>query len=479
MPTLPPPTDADRDGSTTPSKPEAGLSQETQTADKENAPPAGTTTTTVAAAPNTLSPRTAPQQDAAATAGSSDATAPQLPPELSSLYTTITTALRTQFLTSPPHTVQRLSELVLTPRTHYRHLPPYLRALDRIISVSSTTAIFPLPQASIPTTSSTAAGGILNGVSPSPSASLGSDESLGGALLTPIPWLQQQNAATNRDRARSGSANGSNNNSELVSESTEMVDGPNGAGRIETVSVVNGVFGGTGAPTTTTTTTAAAAGGPATTTATAGASSGSVPAPSADQLREAGAITQGELLRQEQEAGVVPVGQTTNPRRNALLAVGDQKEEGGEDGGVELQEEVPHARGPEEVGVEDMGPQERGPGGGLNLEAAVGRAPVAAKAEKVEEAELSPEKEMRDVDDEGEAATKVEGKDKEGDNKEEGDVAEEAKKKRGKEEGGEGAGEEGGKKKKKRKKRTTAAARNKAAAEEAAAAAKSDTEMTD
>ena len=69
--------------------------------------------------------------------------------------------------------MQRLLELVAAPRTHYRHLPKFLRAVERVVSVSSSTAAFPLADG--------AAAGFTNG--------LGSDESLGGALLTPIPWL--------------------------------------------------------------------------------------------------------------------------------------------------------------------------------------------------------------------------------------------------------------------------------------------------
>lgn len=44
------------------------------------------------------------------------------------------------------------------------------------------------------------------------------------------------------------------------------------------------------------------------------------------------------------------------------------------DTGVEGQLEQPHARGPDEVGMKDMGPQERGAArGGFDVEAAVGR----------------------------------------------------------------------------------------------------------
>lgn len=308
----------------------------------------------------------------------------------------------------------------MQPRAHYRFLPPFLRALDRVVSVSSSTGVFPLPQAVVP-----ASTGILNGITPTTSttasatnAGLGSDESLGGALLTPIPWLQSR-------EARAGSANG---NSELVSESTEMVDGPNGAGRIETVSVVNGVLStgpapaaGAATPPSSTTTSSSGASPVATPTSTAG---------STESLRDAGAVTQGELLRQEQEAGVVPVGQS-NPRNRGLLAGGagaassEQKEgeeKADEEDQQQQQEDIPHARGPEEVGVEDMGPQERGPGGGINLEAAVGRAPVASSSsssavKKEDEGEegkdvkpeqpQSPEAEMKDVDEEKEGEKEV------------------------------------------------------------------------
>jgi len=93
----------------------------------------------------------------------------------------------------PPHTIQRFSELILRPTAHYRTLPAYLRAVDRVISVTSDAGIFPF---TTPANTSTQPNGF---VQPSNSAgtylapdyahSLGSDESLGGALLTPIPWL--------------------------------------------------------------------------------------------------------------------------------------------------------------------------------------------------------------------------------------------------------------------------------------------------
>lgn len=90
-----------------------------------------------------------------------------------------------------------------------------------------------------------------------------------------------------------------------MSESTEMIEGPNGMGGIETVTVsVNGVM-------------------------STREGEGKIE----ESLRAEGGVTQGELLRQEQRAGVVPVSQQTG----SLDGMGEE-------------EEVPHARGPDEIG---------------------------------------------------------------------------------------------------------------------------------
>ncbi|KJF60291.1 uncharacterized protein CIMG_12857 [Coccidioides immitis RS] len=117
-----------------------------------------------------------------------------LPPPLQFLLSSIESTLRQSFSSKPPHTIQRLAELLLRPSRHYRTLPAYLRAVDRVVSVSSGADIFPLPVAVPPGViiDSALANGV-NGTTTSFSlfndSSLGSDESLGGALLTPIPWL--------------------------------------------------------------------------------------------------------------------------------------------------------------------------------------------------------------------------------------------------------------------------------------------------
>ncbi|KAI2794765.1 hypothetical protein POX_a01366 [Penicillium oxalicum] len=117
-----------------------------------------------------------------------------LPPPLAQLLGSIRSSIQTFFTEKPPHTVQRLAELILRPAAHYKTLPAYLRAVDRVISVTSGADVFPLRASS---TAETQGNGILpvsldngGGYSTSDYASaLGSDESLGGALLTPIPWL--------------------------------------------------------------------------------------------------------------------------------------------------------------------------------------------------------------------------------------------------------------------------------------------------
>ncbi|KAL8650014.1 MAG: hypothetical protein Q9226_005320 [Calogaya cf. arnoldii] len=232
-----------------------------------------------------------------------------LPPHLLSLLSSVQSSLRSSFSEAPPHTAQRLAELVTQPRSHYRSLPSYLRALDRVVSVSSPATLFPLPN-----TTSTAHGSYLNGtITPVGTNDSDPDETLGGAALTPIPWLRETLHSSSGERMVG---------SDLRTESTSVIDGPNGVGSVETVTVaVNG-----------------------------------------NTRQSPAAVTQGELIRQEQEAGVVPVPMA---RSTAPLDVGRRKEDADEE------EVVPHARGPEVIGMEDMGPQ--GSSTGFDVEAALGR----------------------------------------------------------------------------------------------------------
>jgi len=380
----------------------------------------------------------------------------------------ITNTIETLFTKYPPHTIQRFAELLLEPTRHYKTLPAYLHAVDRVVHVTSGANIYPLPPAALENFSGTlmsngvSEGGSSSTPTPLPSqwATPGSDEALGGALLTPIPWLSQSTAAT----AEAGSAAGSSPpagssatatpdttadlatptsstspsastsddmDGQVRTESTETIEGPNGMGSVETVSVsVNGV-------------------------------------PSMG-ARGVG-VTQGELLRQEQKAGVVPVSQlvpghharhqgtmimqqhlsaAAGMSSSSNLAAGAARDEHSgadvEDGAAEPSagedhdmdgetlpsaismndDSKPHARGPEEIGLEDTGPQpdpgvvasgetvslgmssSTGAGGGLgsgrldnnmqgiNVEAAVGRKAAdnhsATAAKKAGDAAGSP-----------------------------------------------------------------------------------------
>lgn len=296
-----------------------------------------------------------------------------LPPDLMSSYQYSARLLQETFAKSPPYTVQRLAELVLYPRKHYRFLPAYLRALDRIVSVSSPVSDFPLPTGNVNAnggflTNGDANAGSTNGTQEN--GGLGSDESLGGALLTPIPWLRHSNGLGQGSGQEDG---------ELHSEGTETIQGPNGAGSIETVSVtVNGVPSASSASHTSPSTSTPAS---PTLSEQSDASTGSSAGSTDQQLRDQGGVTQGELLRQEQEAGVVPVAQTA-PRRTLLssgaVAVGREALSGDTEGGVEViddrPEEHPHARGPDVIGMEDMGPQQQPlEKQRIDMEAAVGR----------------------------------------------------------------------------------------------------------
>ncbi|KAI1502962.1 hypothetical protein F5X99DRAFT_417542 [Biscogniauxia marginata] len=349
-----------------------------------------------------------------------------LPPQIVHMLTEITSTLKSTFPTYPPHTIQRLSELIIAPKHHYRSLATYLHALDRVVHVTSGLNIYPLP----PAVSDISPGTLLpNGTSENAPVSShwaapGSDEALGGALLTPIPWLQpnhQAMSASPQPQPQSAVATPDTPNQpgdlegEVRTESTETIDGPNGVGSIETVSVsVNGI-------------------------------------PSMG-ARGVG-VTQGELLRQEQRAGIVPVSQlvpshhvhsgnvqalqhqhiqarlhlqnhqarssstaaspdsstSATPPSSSTPSSATLDEEEREEGATPAEiaaaqdpanapvasvrttnaedEEKPHARGPEEIGPNDLGPQSAsststisGSGGvemqGIDLQAAVGRKAV-------------------------------------------------------------------------------------------------------
>lgn len=261
-----------------------------------------------------------PDSQPAADDAQEDQAREELPIEVVQLLEQSLKTLRTCFEKTPPHTIQRLSELVLYPTKHYRTLPAWLRALDRVVSVSSGADVFPLsdipPDIGNGIINGTDIGGILFSNSSNEPRngydrdSLGSDESLGGALLTPIPWLKDADLSSETDTSLDSSSKIETWNDQspdedmLILPDTGVTPTANAAQAIAAVAVEQN-------------------------------REGSIP------QRADGAVTQGELIRMEQTAGVVPVPQER---------FGDE--------GIELDDEdekIPHARGPDLVGTVDMG----------------------------------------------------------------------------------------------------------------------------
>ena len=211
--------------------------------------------------------------------------ADKLPGALQSFYDSIKRNLSNTFADKPPYTIQRLAELLLVPDKNYKTLPAFLRAVDRVVSVSSTSDIFPLPYAVVDT----------NGV-------LGhSPEDFNGAALTRIPWLGDETSEWLGDdnTGTMGDEEERTMGADLRTESTSLIDGPNGTGSVETVTVeVNGAA---------------------------------------------------NVTSQPQSDSV-----DTHSEGNGPESLLDVKDAPGEE---DVGQAIPHIRGPEEIGMEDTGPQ--------------------------------------------------------------------------------------------------------------------------
>lgn len=160
-----------------------------ESSNKENSHPGDPQTPPQAAPGSPLTERIPDSQPQSSAQQTSDS----LPPPLALLLKNIRSAIESFFVEKPPHTIQRFAELVLRPTAHYRTLPAYLRAVDRVVSVTSSVDVFP---SNAPVTTSAQPNGLVHPtnsagtyLTPDYTQGLGSDESLGGALLTPIPWL--------------------------------------------------------------------------------------------------------------------------------------------------------------------------------------------------------------------------------------------------------------------------------------------------
>ncbi|MCJ1300742.1 hypothetical protein MMC08_003539 [Hypocenomyce scalaris] len=301
-------------------------SSTSQNSQKENAPPRSPKSCPAAPSDSPVPAQQIPDSQ------SSNISLPPgtLPPQLLSLFSSVKKDLNTYFSIKPPHTIQRLADLVLHPKNHYRTLPSYLRALNRVISVSTTADIYPLSTIATTFQGSAANGGaLINGITPAsylaPSASSLSsasddpdnhDNSLSGAVLTRISWLRNMSDSSS-DRV-----------GDLRTESTSLIDGPNGAGSLETVTV------------------------------------------SMNGIGRAGVVPSRDVLLSQPDTGLVPSGRQTRSSSAAAAVARKEEAEGEGDG-----EERVHARGPEEIGVEDMGPQATASAGAIvfDVEGALGR----------------------------------------------------------------------------------------------------------
>ena len=220
--------------------------------------------------------------------------------------------------------MQRLAELVLHPTAHYRTLPAYLRALDRVVSVSSTADVFPLPMSALDSNGINSSS-VLGTVGVSNSA-----EEFNGAALTRIPWLRDTADLIGIDERATGTT------TDLRTESTALIDGPNGAGSIETVTVaMNGIPSQGSGPRG---------------IGSAGPTSSIHPSPTAVH-----SVTN------------APEPSASDQSSPAIMTPSED----------DSSEEMPHARGPEEIGMEDMGPQGRS-----GMEGSVGPAASVIAAEK-------------------------------------------------------------------------------------------------
>ncbi|PYI12390.1 hypothetical protein BO78DRAFT_392250 [Aspergillus sclerotiicarbonarius CBS 121057] len=150
--------------------------------------------------PTATSPHQTPASERIPDSQPQSSQGPSLPEPLELHVTSIKSTLRSLFATKPPHTIQRLAELIIRPTAHYRTLPAYIRAVDRVVCVTSGADIFPLQTHN--SAASQPNGAVLNGTESGfmfSDHALGSDESLGGALLTPIPWLSNAVASPERE----------------------------------------------------------------------------------------------------------------------------------------------------------------------------------------------------------------------------------------------------------------------------------------
>ena len=114
-------------------------------------------------------------------------------------------------------------------------------------------------------------------------------------------------------------------------------------------------------------------------------------------IGRAGVVPSGNVLLSQPDTGLIPSGRQTRSSSAAAAVARKEEAEGEGDG-----EERVHARGPEEIGVEDMGPQATASAGAIvfDVEGALGR---RGEGEKIP----IPDKEGEEGDKDGDRDTVI------------------------------------------------------------------------
>ena len=236
-----------------------------------------------------------------------------------------------------------------------------------MVSVSSAADEFPLPSAATGADAASAAGANYLASSATHPGVPGNDD-FNGAALTRIPWV--------RDVSMAGTGPMTAPGADLRTESTAVIDGPHGAGSMETVTVaVNGLSSGQAraaalareqqqqaqqqhqAQQKTAQTAASTTSGPSDSPITTAMRS---------EMRTDLPMSVDAAESTPSTAVATPATGDTGPDEELLDAAAAPEEEEG----------PPHARGPEEIGVADMGPQVPGETGAahvFDVDAAMGR----------------------------------------------------------------------------------------------------------
>lgn len=291
------------------------------------------------------------------------------PPAMLALHQATENTFRVRFPKYPPWTIQRLAELMLEPQRGNRTLGSFLRSLEVTLSASSSTTAFPSNEAllagsgtiismqgggELPATSSTGLSQSMQIASISSNVDTSSDEAIGGALLTPISWLQTRAVGETHGRRERIGASQLQSDSAAGKHISAVSDFDEQYGRMD--GDTRGIYED-GEQELAIQSELPAGNSERVNHEHREASLPMTQQSSAQASSEGGAaVSQGELLQMEQssdnDSSTIDTGGTVAPiQGDHTASVGSEEAVRPDD------EEHPHARGPSEIGIEDTGPQ--------------------------------------------------------------------------------------------------------------------------